>query len=128
MATPEEAPLIDGFKKYNRTISTDICPCCGEVLESDASAMVECENCLRWFHFTCVNYTNNYGPNDKYFCDTCIFLNTKRMLSDLQTIPPFSSKRYPDVQTSIWCKSESSLSRRKSQRKPTRKLLDPHPE
>ncbi|XP_026846855.1 uncharacterized protein LOC6601984 isoform X1 [Drosophila persimilis] len=47
-----------------------ICPACGKV--DDGSAMIGCDGCDAWYHWTCVGITVAPKDNDDWFCRVCI--------------------------------------------------------
>lgn len=62
---------------YHGTESTEgvpirYCTC----RDFEDGAMIECDRCHEWFHFSCVSETGNIGENedDKYACPSCLIL------------------------------------------------------
>ncbi|XP_022217521.1 transcription initiation factor TFIID subunit 3 isoform X2 [Drosophila obscura] len=47
-----------------------ICPACGKV--DDGSAMIGCDGCDAWYHWTCVGINVAPKDNDDWFCRVCI--------------------------------------------------------
>ncbi|ACY70478.1 hypothetical protein DVIR88_6g0015 [Drosophila virilis] len=47
-----------------------ICPACGKV--DDGSAMIGCDGCDAWYHWTCVGILVAPNDNEDWFCRVCI--------------------------------------------------------
>ncbi|KAH8272442.1 hypothetical protein KR044_002967, partial [Drosophila immigrans] len=47
-----------------------ICPACGKV--DDGSAMIGCDGCDAWYHWTCVGIFVAPNDNEDWFCRVCI--------------------------------------------------------
>ncbi|XP_043069606.1 uncharacterized protein DDB_G0284459 isoform X4 [Drosophila bipectinata] len=56
-----------------------ICPACGKV--DDGSAMIGCDGCDAWYHWTCVGITIAPKDNDDWYCRICI-TKQKNQFSD----------------------------------------------
>ena len=50
------------------------CPVCNRDSDStkDADHQIQCDHCLNWFHFDCVNIQEAPPEEMEYFCPTCV--------------------------------------------------------
>ncbi|EDV90972.1 GH23929 [Drosophila grimshawi] len=78
VASSEGAQLLPTTPELNRPSSyVDaegyriwICPACGKV--DDGSAMIGCDGCDAWYHWTCVGIHVAPNDNEDWFCRVCI--------------------------------------------------------
>ncbi|XP_030245198.1 uncharacterized protein LOC108655367, partial [Drosophila navojoa] len=63
LSRPSSYVDADGYRIW-------ICPACGKV--DDGSAMIGCDGCDAWYHWTCVGILVAPNDNEDWFCRVCV--------------------------------------------------------